>query len=428
MLLDLSQHLLLWNNEKKGAVMFQFAHIDSYSRVTPKVGKTGSHSVKSIVAEASRIPGSYPHVVNPQAPVYLYGAPLSELESACNFWADTLKDARGHKIRKDALCLLAGVISAPAEIDPKSWEKVKADSISWLHRKYGERLQTVVEHLDESNPHIHFYCVPLAGERFDQIHDGKKAVSALKGRTKGEQNAAYRQAMRGWQDEFSADVGVLNGMSRFGPRKRRLSRAAWKQEQHTQEQVAASLAASQELAATASSQAAEVLQAAKSEAVTLHRKTIKTAELEVLHNFAQKSVLGRLVEMITKFSKENTRLELEAREQRNCVNNLVARLGRYQFQAGKYLGILKSVRPKFKELTETVGHLRIVNRSLRDELGSERNTLSNVENKLSRALATIESLQAEIEPDDSSENDIANRSALVRKHPRLFESGMIFER
>lgn len=234
--------------------------------------------------------------------------------------------------------------------------------------------------------------------------------------------------MRGWQDEFGADVGVLNGMSRFGPRKRRLSRAAWKQEQHTQEQVAASLTASQELAATASSQAAEILQVAKSEAVALHRKTIKTAELEVLHNFAQKSVLGRLVEMITKFSKENTRLELEAREQRNGVNNLVARLGRYQFQAGKYLGILKSVRPKFKELTETVGHLRIVNRSLRDELGSERNTLSSVENKLSRALATIESLQAEIEPDDSSENDIANRSALVRKHPRLFESGMIFER
>ena len=52
--------------------MFQFAHVESYSRVTPKTGKKGGHSVSSIINEATRKEGNFPHVESPKPPIYIY--------------------------------------------------------------------------------------------------------------------------------------------------------------------------------------------------------------------------------------------------------------------------------------------------------------------------------------------------------------------
>jgi hypothetical protein len=377
--------------------MFQFAHIDSYSRVTPKVGKTGAHSVHSIVAEASRVSGSVPHIQNPQSPVHLYGAPLEDLEAACDTWASTIKDTRGHKLRKDALCLLAGVISARAGIESETWNKIKEDSITWLRKKYGDRLKTVVEHVDENNPHIHFYCIPLAGERFDQIHDGKREVAAFKGRTKGQQNAAYQQAMRKWQDEFSADVGVPNGMSRFGPRKRRLSRAAWKQEQRAHEHIASSLAASEKVKEGIEARAAEVLRSATLQAGVIKRDAREEVEINVLREFGKKNILAKVIEMITKLSKENARLRGKAQAGERNLEEMKASAVAYRDRAKGYFDIIKTVRPKYQELLGVVGHLKIINRALSADLESERENHSSAENRLSKALQVITDLQAEHE-------------------------------
>lgn len=221
---------------------FQFMHVDSFSRSTPKTGKTGGHSVRSIVAEANREPDAIPHIDEPQSPTLLFGKPIEELEATCEAWAAGTTDALGRKVRKDALCLLGGVFSAPDGTDPAAWEKIKGDALEWLQGRYGERLQTVLEHKDESHPHCHFYVVPRPGESFDVVHDGKRAASQMgNGVKKGERNKAYIAAMRSFQDGYYAAVGAPNGMTRIGPARRRLTREEWKLEQLQAEAIGAKM-------------------------------------------------------------------------------------------------------------------------------------------------------------------------------------------
>ena len=334
--------------------MFQFAHIESYSRTTPKTGKSGGHSVSSIVNEAIRETNSAPHVIDPQPPIYIYGKPLKALETACNDWADSIRDAAGHKTRKDALCMLAGVVSAPAGIEPEAWEKLKSDTLMWLKKKYGDRLQTVIEHADEANPHLHFYCVPLLGERFDQLHDGKRAAAALKGEPKGKQNAAYRQAMRGWQDDFSEGVGIPNGMSRFGPRKRRMSREGWIQEQEQAKSIAASLTGSQELRAATEKEAANVIREAKREIAKIERKATERGEAEGARLFAQKSLFGKLTGLVAGLKKENRELRAKLERSEAKARNWYEKAKSYKEKGVDLLRRLELVRPRYKEMEKSV--------------------------------------------------------------------------
>lgn len=236
---------------------YQFIHYEGYSLSgsTQKSKKTGgitkTRSVSEIIAETNRIRGNCPHIENPKPPIVILGQ-LEKLEAVCQDWASNTKDALGRKLRKDAQCLLAGVISFPREREqknPQDWEKFKARSIKYLERKYGDRLKCVVEHEDESHPHLHFYVVPRIGEKFEDIHEGVKAQNAVKEKSKqylkdnpkekeppkdlqkGGQNLAYIQAMRLLQDEFYEKVGIYSGLARLGPGRRRLSRSEWKAEQ-----------------------------------------------------------------------------------------------------------------------------------------------------------------------------------------------------
>ena len=54
----------------------------------------------------------------------------------------------------------------PAE-QAKDWPRFREATVAWLKQQYGERLRSVVEHTDEAHPHLHFYAVPLPGERFE---------------------------------------------------------------------------------------------------------------------------------------------------------------------------------------------------------------------------------------------------------------------
>ncbi|MFT8233500.1 plasmid recombination protein [Pseudomonas guariconensis] len=218
--------------------VYQFIHIEAYSLVTPKKAKAGAHSVSTIVAEAARTPGSCDHVSNPLPPSILYGEPLGGLEAVCRDWAQSVKDGAGKRLRKDAHCLLAGVISAPRDMENSAWNKLRSDSIKWLVAKYGDRLRTVVEHKDESCPHVHFFVVPRLGEPFNNIHDGKLAAASFSGTSKKSKIIAYKDAMRTFQSAFSEDVGLPNGMLKLGPRRRRLSRAEWHREKEQARNIA----------------------------------------------------------------------------------------------------------------------------------------------------------------------------------------------
>ena len=95
----------------------------------------------------------------------------------------------------------------------------------------------MIEHQDEEHPHLHFYCVPLPGEDFDLLHEGRAASAKVKRDTaaaKGQHQAsqmrlAYNTAMKGWQDELHAGVGIYLGLARMGPKRMRLKdRGQWK--------------------------------------------------------------------------------------------------------------------------------------------------------------------------------------------------------
>lgn len=231
------------------AMGYQFLHVESYAREAGK-SKAGGHSIRSIIAEATREPGGCYHVEAPAPPIPVFGCSLSEVEALATAWGNESRDARGHALRKDGLCLLAGVVSAPDDMDAEGWESLKANTVEWLNRD--GRLLSVIEHTDESHRHFHFYKIPAPGARFETIHPGRAASEAARktGATKGEQNRAYKKAMSRLQNDFFDEVGMFSGLTRLGPAKRRLTRSGWHQEQ------AAAVAASKAMA-TAEKQLAE---------------------------------------------------------------------------------------------------------------------------------------------------------------------------
>ncbi|WP_153044073.1 plasmid recombination protein [Kerstersia gyiorum] len=226
---------------------YQFIHVEAYARngserKDPKTGKINKKwSIRDIVAEARREKQATHHIHKPQ-PLdvgLVYGVPLLEVENIATEWGDQSIDKNGKKLRKNGHCLLVGVISLP-ETEEVHWEGFKKKSVEWLKDKYGDRLKCVVEHTDESHPHLHYYCVPRPGERFEVLHEGQQAANLAKeaGQLKGEQNKAYIDAMRAFQDVFSHAVGQLYGLARLGPGRRRLTRSQWKAEQKQAEVLA----------------------------------------------------------------------------------------------------------------------------------------------------------------------------------------------
>lgn len=235
---------------------YQFLHLDGYARkgsrqksASKKMPSKGGiwqgspvqkWSAQDIANEAERMPDACPHVPSPAAPTLRYGSTPSEAVKRAEAWADGAKDAQGRKLRQDGLCLAAGVVSLPAE-QIEDWPRFREATLEWLREQYGERLQSVVEHTDEGHPHLHFYCVPLDGERFEVLHPGRLAAAkkAHEGAKKGAQNTEYKRAMQGWQDDFQNAVAARFGLVRHGPKRRRLTRGQWQSEQAQAKALAA---------------------------------------------------------------------------------------------------------------------------------------------------------------------------------------------
>lgn len=242
---------------------YQFFHIEAYAREESTKGRTvtkkkadGTFSSKEVqkekrgnlrwvIAEAKREQNSCYHIDSPQPPTILLGN-LEQVEEEALAWAERATDERGRKLRKDGACLLAGVISLPRS-EEAQWEQFKAKSLDWLKEKYGNNLRCVIAHEnDEAHPHLHFYCIPNNGQKFEDLHEGKRAQKELKKRkpeaTKQEQNIAFAEAMRQTQDDFSNRVGQRFGLARVGPGRRRLTRAQWQMEQSQAEALQKTLA------------------------------------------------------------------------------------------------------------------------------------------------------------------------------------------
>ena len=242
---------------------YQFLHVEAYAREESNKGRTqtkknsdGTFSSKEVakekrgnvrwvIAEAKREQDSCHHIDSPQPPLVLLGD-LDQVEQEATRWAEEATDERGRKLRKDGACLLAGVISLPRDEEAK-WEQFKAKSLDWLKEKYGDNLRCVIAHeKDEAHPHLHFYCVAKKGQKFEDLHEGKRAQKELKKKnpqaSKQEQNIAFAEAMRATQDDFANRVGQRFGLARIGPGRRRLTRAQWQAEQAQAEALKNTLA------------------------------------------------------------------------------------------------------------------------------------------------------------------------------------------
>ncbi|HBV9488521.1 hypothetical protein WIC31_28900 [Klebsiella pneumoniae] len=218
---------------------YQFIHIEDYGiNISKKRSNNGTsekykketkgRSVSQIISEAKRDNGFCSHVEKPEEPIILYGKSLDEVEKlAMEYHSKTKiidKNWKEKKLRSDANVLLAGVISLSRE-NMEIWEDYKNDSIAYLKNKYGKKLISVIEHTDEEHPHIHFYCIQDIGKKFDLIHDGKKALYENKDKKKHDQNIAYLNAMRDFQEDFFKVVSSNYGLSKDGPKRARMSRS-----------------------------------------------------------------------------------------------------------------------------------------------------------------------------------------------------------
>ncbi|MQX78108.1 hypothetical protein [Sinorhizobium medicae] len=230
---------------------YQFIHLESWSRKPDDKGR----STDFIFDEASRKPVASVHVSDPKPPTIIYGVGVDEVRQMHDAAAGAAMTpgARG-KLRKVASTqktLHTVVASHPytvAEVraDPRKATEVREwerRTVAWLRDQYGPALKSVIRHTDEKQWHIHAYVLPTHDPelRAGLYHPGvvaKKAVKAA-GAREGEDgkalnkrsDAAYKTAMRDWQDSYHNDVAVHCGLTRIGPARRHLTREAWKAEQ-----------------------------------------------------------------------------------------------------------------------------------------------------------------------------------------------------
>lgn len=395
--------------------MYQFVHVESYSRTPPKSaaggGKEG-RSVGWVVNEAIRDAGSIPHIENPAPPIYLHGQPLEALEATCEAWASTMKDAKGRNLRKDALCLAAGVVSAPHDIEPGAWNSFKADALEWLQSKYGDRLQTVIEHTDESHPHLHFYAVPLPGERFEAVHQGKAAAAEAKaeGKPKGQQNQAYKAAMRDFQDEFFDLVGMRHGFSRLGPGKRRLTREEWRQEQAQAKALAVTIERAEALGEAAATERQAIISEAKEGAQAIARAALAKADriereaekrgwqkaldaFEALPWFKRiRAVVGRAVEQRDVLQEQVEQLTQELDQEREQRRGIMAKAKGW-FRAGKAaVERVRELEPALEKARRAASQVE----PLRERNGALEGRLEGARGRIQHLEATVEALQPKV--------------------------------
>ncbi|MDK4739415.1 plasmid recombination protein [Rhizobium sp. CNPSo 3464] len=228
----------------------QFVHLQAFSRK----GDSKGRSTSFVINEARRDPGASVHVANPSPPVLVFGVGMDEVERLHDAAADaattTPKGGKPRRIQRTQHTLMTVVASHPHTMDEvrgdpdkrreaEEWEK---RTVAWLRSQYGDKLVSVIRHEDESHYHLHAYVLPDdAAMRAAALHPGQTAKAAFMAAwpADGEDSktlnkrgdAAYKAAMREWQNAYHEAVAIPCGLTRLGPQRRRLSRAEWQAEQ-----------------------------------------------------------------------------------------------------------------------------------------------------------------------------------------------------
>lgn len=229
-----------------------FAHKQTYSRK----GNSKSRPARDVADEAERLEGACPHVENPQLPTILEGIPPSEiiavLEERIAAQNKILRQLRKERpdgkddlrgIRSDTHVLIGSVFSFPdavEDMDQADYLRWRKDVIAFARddaARNGADVLSIVEHLDETHPHVHVLAVPICADGNMRMnaklcHEGFRAQTEhARNGWSGSPSRSYKRIMSAWQDRYHAEVGAKHNQARTGPRRRRLDRAAWKAEQ-----------------------------------------------------------------------------------------------------------------------------------------------------------------------------------------------------
>lgn len=250
---------------------YQFAHMQTYSRK----GNKANRSSTDILLENSRAPGNHPHVENAELPNLIHGIDPADVVERIEERVEQAK-ARlrnsGKRIQVNTHVLNGAVFSHPLKTDQLKiaddatrkgylkWRQLACEFAIKDAERMGMEVLSIVEHTDETYPHIHVLSIPKLTDdnpRFDakQCHvghlagklaydttltqsqqQGVSAANAKKSATNA-QTSAFKQAMREWQDRYYNEVGVKCGMARLGPQRSRMSRSEWRKTQKLSEQL-----------------------------------------------------------------------------------------------------------------------------------------------------------------------------------------------
>ena len=317
---------------------YQFVHLESFSRK----GDSKGRSTAFVLAEARRDPMASVHVPNPAPPVVVYGSTIGDVEAMHDATADaattTPKGGKPRRIQKTQHTLMTVIASHPytvAEVrdDPRKradvdrWERL---TLGWLKSQYGDKLVSVVRHEDESHWHLHAYVLPDdPAMRASALHPGQSAKADVMAASPADDedskahnrrgDAAYRAAMRKWQDAYHEAVAMPCGLTRLGPQRRRLTRAEWQAEQVQAKALRATLDRAREvkrkgesmIASTKEDAARIAAEAAKAKAEADHQLAAAKAATEAALAAQDKAVAEqrKARSMMARVRQEAARLQ-----------------------------------------------------------------------------------------------------------------------
>jgi hypothetical protein len=242
------------NREETPTLAYQFIHVEAY-------GRHGAHLKNSTKRKASmfgirdemiRAPHACDHVIDPQPPNVIFGLPPGAGFDLAASRAEHAVDKIGRRLRPEALVVLVGAatwpeLTADVQRDPEALDRYlrwRDATVAWVQSQWGDLLASVVEHMDELRPHLHFVVVPEVDPgnrlRIASVHAGYRAAAKCEedGGKPGEQRKAYKEAMEAFQDCYYEQVAVRFGLTRIGPRLQRLTRDEWKERKRQQEILA----------------------------------------------------------------------------------------------------------------------------------------------------------------------------------------------
>lgn len=370
---------------------YQFAHAQTFSI---KSGGAG------IAAEAERKESHSRHVEEPKPPVLVAGV---EPIAAWNSVVESHGKARDlytkksgvkaeRKLRNDAHILIGAVASHPeptATCDTESpdFKDWLDRSIAFFTAEHGEPL-SVVMHLDESHPHIHFLAAPDLenGERMPDVHCGEKAKEKVGGKhaKKHVKDQAWKEAMRRYQDRYQDAVGVYHGLARLGPKRRRLPAGAYQAEQAEAKRQAEQLRKLEDQTQTVTTASDQLDQ----------RELAAAAEQEDLEK-RKTEIAARETATAEAWAKIDTATsDLEARER--AVSTAQVEAGELENQLGEREKSVSQaqdeVREAENEVSEREAAVNIAQdevRTANEELNTRRDNLGKTKNKLKDRIANV---------------------------------------